>query len=922
MPNLYSNTVTFLFTDIEGSTRLLQGLGDRYIDLLDDHDRILRSMFLNHGGSEAGKQGDGFFFTFSSARAALTAAVAAQRELAAHAWPGGAALRVRIGLHTGEPITVQPGYIGLDVHRAARVCSAAHGGQILLSRTTRDLVTDDPPPGVSFLDLGDHRLKDLAGPQRLFQVVAEGLQRDFPGLRSLDRVPNNLPSLFSTFVGRQREMEEVNELLVTRRLLTLTGPGGVGKTRLAIQVAAEVLESYQDGVWLVELGTISDADLVEQAVASELRLTDQPGRSLLETLGDHLQAKKLLLLLDNCEHLLTSCARLADTLLRSCPNLAILTTSRQALRVAGEATYPMAPLAVPPPQPAAPLHMIMDNDAVRLFAERAQAVLPEFCITEQNAPAVVELSRHLDGIPLAIELAAACVRALSVEQIAARLRDRFRLLTGGSPAALPRHQTLRAALDWSYDLLPEVERVIFRRLSVFVGGFTLEAAEEVCGAEQVNEAEVVDGLMSLVDKSLVVAGSRSGQQRFHLLETVREYAWELLGREDGAQGIRKRHRDWYLGLVETAGPEFLHGPESEAWLTRLDEEHDNLRAALRFSEGGGNGQAGLQLATGLWRFWEIRGYLVEGRTWLEKMLAQPVGEISALRANALTGAGVLALLQGDYEAALGFHEESLALHRRLGNPRSVAYALNNLANAAVHQGDYQRAGSLYEEAVELCRREGDQRDLAFALTNLADVVARQEQHQRARQLYEESVAIFAELGDPWGSAYASDNFGIMAYRQGDLELAASLHQEAVGIYERLGDGRGVTRALSHLADIAYRKGDIDEARALYQRGLTIRFQLGDKVGIASALERLARIGDADQPRRAARLIGAAQYLREAVRAPLQGAELDDYNQSLAGLRTHLGEEEFQRNISLGRTLPIKETVEIALGQPAPETSQP
>jgi predicted ATPase/class 3 adenylate cyclase len=607
MADLPTGTVTFLATDIEGSTALLQRLGDhRYARVLEEYRQVLSPTYEETSGQVIDAHGDAVLIAFHRARDGVTTAVAAQRAISAHPWPDNAAIRVRMALHTGEPIHAAGGYVGLDVHRAARICSLAHGGQVLLSQTTGNLVERDLPPKVSLRELGAHRLKDLLRPEKIFQVVHPDLPADFPPLKSLETLPNNLPVQLTSFIGLEGEIDEVKQLLATTRLLTMTGAGGCGKTRLALQVAAVVLEDFAEGVWLVELATLSDPTLLFQAVASALNIREQPGRSLQATIIDYLSPKQLLLVLDNCEHLVAACARLAETLLRACPHLRILATSREALGIAGETIRPVPSLSVPDPRRQPTVETLRRSEATRLFIERAIAGLPTFSPTTRNAEPITQVCQRLDGIPLAIELAAARVKVLSVEQIASRLDDRFRLLTGGSRTGLPRHQTLRATMDWSYELLSEAERVLLRRLAVFAGGFTLETAEAVCTGMDAETSAVLDLLTHLVDKSLVIMEERGGTSRYRLLDTVRQYGRNKLLESGEDPRVRRRHRDWYLQLAEAAEPE-LHGPDQRLWLDRMEMEHDNLRTALDWSKVDEDGsEAGLRLAGALWWFWYVR----------------------------------------------------------------------------------------------------------------------------------------------------------------------------------------------------------------------------------------------------------------------------------------------------------------------------
>jgi len=662
-------------------------------------------------------------------------------------------------------------------------------------------------------------------------------------------------------------------------------------------------------VWLVECGTLTDPDLVLPTVVGVFGLTEPTGRSLLATVVDHLKGKRLLLLLDDCDPVLTECADLAEAVVRACSTVRIVVTSREALGVAGEAILPIASLTTPEGDPAVRARDLDGIDACRLFVERARAVEPAFAVTDQNARAVAQLCRRLDGMPLAIELAAARVRTLPVEQIAARLDDRFRLLTGGSRTALARHQTLRATIDWSYDLLTETERAVLRRLSVFAGGATLEAAEAVCAGHGVDAMDVLDALGRLVEKSLVFSEAAAAEARFRLLETVREYARGRLVEAGEAEGTMRRHRDWYLAMVDDASQAFFQGPEPVEWLRRLDREHDDLRVALEWSLGEpGEGSAGLRMASGLWRYWEIRGHLTEGRALLEQATAAVGGEVSALRANAFTGAGNLAFMQGDLRAAATFHEASLALHRELGSRQSVAYAANNLANTAVQLGDHERARALYEEAVAACRAIGDERGVAFGSINLADVATRQGDLETARALHAEILATIRARGDRWTEAFALDTFALATSRAGDREAARSLHVEALALLEEIGDRRGVARVLTHLAELALSNEDVPRARDLFRRSLAIRQDLGDMPGLASAMESLAAAVAADDAEAATRLHGTAESLREAIRAAVPPQAAAAREQRLADLEARLGTERFEAARRDGRLMTPNETL--------------
>jgi predicted ATPase/class 3 adenylate cyclase len=894
-----TGTVTLLFTDIEGSTKLLRQLGDRYHGVLGDHHRLLREAFQARGGSEVDTAGDGLFYVFPSARAAIAAAVAGQRALGGQDWP--ADVRVRMGIHTGEPLSGDGGFVGLDVHRASRICGAGHGGQVVVSKTTRDLADGDLPEEVSLVDLGEFQLKDLPAPDRLFQVVAPGLGREFPPLRSIDSRPNNLPRQLTTFVGRQREIGEAKGVLAGSPLLTLTGPGGVGKTRLAIEVAADLLDEYEDGVWFIDLGPVTDPAFVAHSIATALGVMDISGQPILDSVIDHIRRRHVLLVIDNCEHLLDEAAHAVDALLRACAQVRVIATSREGFAIAGEAVFPVPSLAAP--EGSLPIEDLVHFESVRLFTERAAAAQAGFAVTERNAAAIAQICRRLDGVPLALELAAARVRALPVEQIAVRLDDRFRLLTGSSRITVPRHQTLRQTIDWSHDLLAEDERAVFRRLAAFVGGCSLEAAEAVCADDRIEGYEVLDVLSRLVDKSLLVADTGGEEARYRQLETIRQYARDRLLESGEAEATLRRHRDWFLAVVAKAAPEFFRGVESAAWLERLDHDHDNLRAALQWSiDEAEEARAALQLAAGLWRFWEIRGHLAEGRSWLERTLAATDGDVSALRADAYTGAGILAFMQGDHDAAHGFHEQSLALHRRVGDYAGIAFAANNLANAALLSGDYAAARRLYEPGLAWTRAQGKVPPYGFALVNMAEAVALDGDPELARKQYEEGIEVFRSLGDRWGEAFALDSYGVMAGRQGEDAEAERLHAEALEISRAIGDQRGIARALTHLGDVAAGRGNRAGAKRLYADSFEIRRALGDQPGKASAIEKLAGVVAPDDARAAAILLGSAEAVRDSIRAPVPPTVRKEYETCRRSVRELLGEAAFEEARTEGRRL--------------------
>jgi predicted ATPase/class 3 adenylate cyclase len=854
MADSREGVLTLLFTDIEGSTRLWEQHPEGMRTAVARHDTLLRQAIDTHGGTVFKTGGDAFYAVFAAAPDALAAAVAAQRALQTEAWEDVGTVRVRMALHTGPAEHREGDYFGLTLNRVARFLDAGHGGQILLSRATVDLVQELLPPGASLRDLGGHRLKDLQQPEHLFQLAHPELLVDFPPLRSLEAFAHNLPRQLSSFIGREQEMAEVKQLLPTTPLLTLTGIGGCGKTRLALQVAAGIAAEYADGAWLVEFAALSDASLVPQTVAAALGVREELGRPLTATLANYLRPKSLLLVLDNCEHLLSGCAHLAEELLRSCPNLRILATSREVLGTVGELTYRVPSLTLPelPASGAGRLTAgdLLQSEAVHLFIERATFSQPRFAVTEQNAASVAQVCWRLDGIPLALELAAARVKVLSVEQIAQRLDDRFRLLIGGSRTALPRQQTLRALIDWSYDLLPETERQLLCRLSVFAGGWTLEAAEKVGAGEGIDEDDVLDLLSRLVEKSLVLMEeTASGEARYRLLETIRHYGREKLGAGEAAAALRGRHRDWYLALVEQFESASL-GPEQQEWLERLETEHDNLRVALEWCRATGENEVALQVSEGLAEFWMRRGYLSEGRERLTGMLMLPqrvsLGSggpgRTAVRAKALWELGRLAWMQSDFASAHAPLEESLAIARELGLRPLVAWTLSWLAHEAALRGDFGMAREFQDEGLAIFRESGEERGLVFALDCRGHVAAWQGYYEEAAQFLKESLTIARGSRDrqellPWALVYS----GCSSYLRGDYESARSLFEEMLTIGREHGLPLVIAWSLTFLGVATYYAGDDAAARPLLEESIARSREVGIKHSAAYALNALGHM---------------------------------------------------------------------------------
>jgi predicted ATPase/DNA-binding SARP family transcriptional activator/DNA-binding CsgD family transcriptional regulator len=685
--------------------------------------------------------------------------------------------------------------------------------------------------------------QDSDARQRVDPVAASQIERAIV-------LPNhNLPSQLTSFIGRDVEIAEVAALFAGDRLVTLTGTGGCGKTRLALEIAGRMLHRYPDGVWLVELATLSDARLVPQAVAQVLDVREEAGRTLPETLIDYLRDRQLFLVLNNCEHLLDACSRLVETLLHACPNLRILATSRQALGVAGEVIWLVPPLAAPASQDLLSVDRLPHYDAIRLFMERARSHRPGFALTAENAPWITRICRRLDGIPLAIEMAAVRVKLLPVARIAARLDESLDLLAAGHRTALPRQQTLRATLDWSYALLTRSEQIAFRRLSVFVGGWSLEAAEQVCVDETIAPHSMLGLLEQMYDKSLISAEEHGDEVRYRLLEPVRQYALEHLAEANEAEALRRRHALYYLALAEAAEPELI-GPRQTIWLLRLEAEHDNLRAALAWmfahepSPDSERGELGLHLSGALWRFWYIHGHLSEGRRWLETALASDSGvtaEPHAVRAGALKGAGVLTYMQGDHTAAIALYEESLALYRALSDQPGIVALLNNLGMVAHYQGDYAHAMTRYSEALDLTRKLSDKRLIAVTLDQLGSLAKDMGEYERATLLGEESLSLFRATGDRQSAAAVLGNLANLACLRGDYERAAVLSQESLEQFRDLGDKLNVAGALQNLGTVAYSQGQDERAAALFEEALALSREVGDQWGVAGSLNSLSRL---------------------------------------------------------------------------------
>ncbi len=918
MSALPSGTVTFLFTDLEGSTKLWEHYPGAMKTALARHDELLRQAIEEHGGHVIKTTGDGFHAVFDAGADGVAAALAAQQSLSRAPWEEVKphSLRARMGLHTGEAQERSGDYYGPTLNRAARLMSVANGGQTLMSTTTAELVRDRLPEGASIKDLGEHRLRDLVRSEHVFQLVHPALPSDFPPIRSIDAYPNNLPVQLTSFIGREHELVDGKEKLRSTHLLTLIGPGGTGKTRLSLQLAADVLPSFTDGVWLAELAPLTDPALVVQTVGSVFHLREQLGMPLNELLIDYLREKEVLLVLDNCEHLIEACAQLTDQLLRACAQLKIIASSREALGIAGETVYRVPPLSLPDARPVERVDLER-CESVQLFIERASAANRKFTLTPQNISAVAQICRRLDGIPLALELAAARVTAFSPEQIASHLDDRFRLLTGGSRTALPRQQTLRALIDWSYELLSEDERTLLRKLSVFSNGWTFEAAEAVC-----SDLNVLDLLPQLVNKSLVAVDTEAEDPRYRLLETVRQYARDKMLEAGDVGPTRNAHFDYFYKLAEKSEPK-LRSRGAGAWIDRLDQEHDNIRSAMQWGQEHRLDDV-LRMVTWLAYFWNRRGYEEEARNIIQETIqraerqGQPEGEAGRQRSHLIGEAwnifALLAYSQGDNVRAMEASEKTAAIAREVGDYRLLALALSFAAVGAATLGTFQGADGLVREALEAAEKSGDPIAMGLPMAMIATYTASQTgDFARAEAENERGRALMHQSGDEWGATMGLLGVGMIARFRGDFATARKQFVEIEPIYRDMGDLHRVNMVKSELAHMDRMEGNWEGAEKKYRESIVEWQRLGHRAAVAHQLECFALIArHKGRLERAAQLYGAAENLRGRIGIPMTEYERPEYEAAVAELRSQMDPDAFAGQWAQGRQMSMEQAIRFAL----------
>lgn len=914
-----TGTVTFLFTDIEGSTKLWEQYPEEMKSALARHDGILKEAVESNNGYLIKTTGDGIHAAFSTALDSVKAALDAQREFQTSEVSeiSEVLLRVRMGMHTGEAELRNGDYYGSTLNRAARIMSIGHGGQILVSETALQIAQEHLSENVTVLDLGQHQLKGLSKAEKIFQISTPELQQEFPALKSQTRATNNLPTQLTSFIGRERELAEAKLRLEDARLLTLIGPGGTGKTRLSIQLGSKLVSNFKDGVWLIEFAPISDSSLIMQTIASTFEIGEVPGATLKTLLHDFLREKNLLLILDNCEHLVEASAFIADELLHVAPNIKIIASSREALGINGETVYRVPSLTLPE-QAEITKEAAIGFESVQLFVDRASAANRKFQLADENASFVTQICSRLDGIPLAIELAASRITAFSPQQIAQRLDGRFKLLTGGSRTALPRQQTLRALIDWSYDLLNEDERALLRRLSVFAGGWTFEAAETIC-----NNVDVFEHLPQLVNKSLVIVKDEEDEPRYFLLETIRQYARDKLLENGEGEGTRDRHLAYYLEMTETAMPEMLTREKELGWIRKLETEYDNIRTAVEWGLSE-NPIAAMRLVRSLTYLFVVTSYASEGHRWGAEALARVktltengknlTDEENLYKARLIAGLSIMSFSMGDNRAAAMEAEQAINLLRSFGDKWTQALTLAFHTAGKLTTGKSDEAIASIEEALQLAEELGDKYILGSVISAASNVESYVNRDFAKADAYrEKAIELLSEHGSRWSYGITVYGFGNLLILQGQFQKAREKFKIAMQTMQDLGSNRNVIMIKSDLAHILRQEGNYPEALSSYRETILEWKRMGHRSAVAHQLECLAFIAKSlEQVEKATRLLGAAEALRQRIEIDMTPPEREEYEKEVADLKANVDDHEFASLWADGRSMTMDEAIELAL----------
>lgn len=945
-----SGTVTFLFTDVEGSTKLAQKYPRTLYDALERHNTIMSGAIESNNGFVFKTVGDAYCCAFEKAEDAVRAAVTAQLKLAAEKW-NDAEIKIRIGIHTGKAEWSGNNYMGyITLARSARIMSAAYGEQILISDETHKHIKNKPG-NISYRDLGERRLKDVIQPIRLFQILSPGLRGEFPPLKTLDARANNLPVQLTSFIGREKNISEIKELLNQNRLLTIVCAGGTGKTRLALQAGADLIDEYTNGVFVFEFAPVTEEELVIQPVMNSLGIREEEGKSPEDTLTEYLKEKEMLLIMDNCEHIINKCANLAELLIRKCPKIKIIATSREALNCQGEQTYRLSALSVPEQTSGITPEEIIQCESVRLFVERALTVNPGFRVTESNASALAEICRRLDGIPLAIELAAAKTNVISVEKIHQRLDDMFSLLSGVRRTVLPRQQTLRAMIDWSYNLLSEKEKILWSRLTVFSGGWTLESAEEICSDEKTGSYEILDLLGQLSQKSIISFNETN--ERYSMLETMKQYGEIKLEDSGELTAIKLKHLEYYSSLADRTKNLKISSPE---WFSVLDPDHNNFISAIESSVPAGKPETGALITESLNHFWEIRGYYSTGLKLIEVLLSDKKdlskNSLAKLYMNyshffriqgnyeksrelnrkslellretgskndiiiALHNAGNTEALTGNFSEAGRIFEESLKLSRECNFISGIAFALNNLGNVALIKGDHEKAEAYTLESLEHHYKSGNSRDICFALDTLGNIMKEKGNLEKAKKYLSESLEISRQIGDKSGIAFALYNLGSVYYCCGDEEKALEYANESLKLRTEIGDKPGIAYSYDIIGVICFYRKEYDKAEYYLRESLKIRTESGDRHAILLSLSSYSLIlSSGENTVLSAKLLGAKDTGYKSMDLPMSSEESQQFEEISRILKDKLGESEFIKYFDEGKKMTIDEASDAALSIP-------